>query len=537
MPFGIKLGPAIWSANMLECIEKPVTEQYKERIRSTNRTDEDDAEPIKVYIDDICLATKNIADHLILLNILFQQMIKMHLTISINKCWIGKRKINVLGATITEHEVMVQPDRIRALQEIPPPKNINELRGWIGALRYLANHIPKLSLILANFDELTGKVPATRGKVTALEWTKELVKDFKIAQEAVSNPEKLYHFKPNYKTYLETDASEKGFGAILFQTKPDTTIEEFGPDTKEVYPLAYYSQKWKTQRQRAYDPCRKELKALRESVRKFKEFLMGTSFIVLTDNMGVLGLLKKMQQPKKPSQVYLILRWLNELSSYPIEQVIHRTTHEVFTTDGLSRSGWMDMAVEDEDPGVWPIAAPVLFENEGLKGEDEISRFIIHHLRHQECLHCKDGIHPWSDIQCRILKQFKEWLPKEKLIQIFKRGERILITDAGVGAICGHSKGEPPKYERYHGNAPLYHMTRRDKLASIMENGVKRKKRRFIHLTDDPSTTRGNRSEKIRVQPLNGIVVYKTSHPHVFLVPDTIPKERLTLITSGLDRQ
>ena len=146
MSFGIKLGPAIWSANMLECVEKPVTEQYRSKIREMGRTDEESAEPIKVYIDDICLTTKNVADHLILLEILFQQMIKMHLTISINKCWIGKRMINVLGVTITEHEVMVQPDRIRALQEIPPPKNISELRGWIGALRYMANHIPKLSL-------------------------------------------------------------------------------------------------------------------------------------------------------------------------------------------------------------------------------------------------------------------------------------------------------------------------------------------------------------------------------------------------------
>ena len=275
--------------------------------------------------------------------------------------------INVLGVTITEHEVMVQPDRIRALQEIPPPKNISELRGWIGALRYMANHIPKLSLILANFDERTGNVPATRGKVTALEWTAELVEDFKTAQKAVSNPEKLYHFKPSFKTYLETDSSENGYGSILFQTKPETTIEELGPDSKKVYPLAYYSQKWKTQRQRAYDPCKKELRALKESVRKFKEFLMGTSFTVLTDNMGVLGLLKKMQQLKKPSPDFLILRWLNESSSYPIEQVIHRTTHEVFMTDGLSRFRMDGHGRRQRGPG--SLAGKSFRNNQRRRGE------------------------------------------------------------------------------------------------------------------------------------------------------------------------
>ena len=148
----------------------------------------------------------------------------------------------------------------------------------------------------------------------------------------------------------------------------------------------------------------------------------------------------------------MILRWLNELSSYPIEQVIHRTTHEVFTTDGLSRSGWMDMAADDEDPGVWPITASATINKAGEKyksnsGDNEVSRFILYHLRHQQCPHNKEGIglHPWSDIQCLVLKQFGEWLPKEELIKLLDDSKRAIITKEGVGAICGHSKGKPPR--------------------------------------------------------------------------------------------
>lgn len=284
----LRTAPAIWSANMQECVVQPIAQEYQNYMAEKQGLEEAKAAPIEAYLDDIFLSTKTVEDHLILLQITFKQLAKMKLTLSINKCFVGKRKVNLLGVTISGSVIEVQPERLRALKEITPPQNIYHLRGWIGALRYISDHIPDLSLELAKFDALTGKVPATRGRMIPVLWTQELLDDYKEVMRQLDATKVLYHIDPALLLYLETDASKNGFGAVLFQTK-----EGDEPPFNHVYPIAYYSQKWSTPTARAYDPCTKELKALRESASKWRPILTGMSFTIITDNMGVFGLLKK----------------------------------------------------------------------------------------------------------------------------------------------------------------------------------------------------------------------------------------------------
>nr|XP_039263204.1 probable RNA 2'-phosphotransferase [Styela clava] len=188
------------------------------------------------------------------------------------------------------------------------------------------------------------------------------------------------------------------------------------------------------------------------------------------------------------------------------------------------------MAVDDEDPGVWPVAVETL-PGQKLKGNDEISRFIVYHLRHKICEHGQRGIHPWTDIQYIVWKQFGEWLPQRKLQEILEKGGRVTMSDEGVGAVCGHSKGENPEYERYEGNEPLYHMTQKNKIMSILTNGLKKKQRRFIHLTNDPKKIRGKRTERLKIWPTEDLGIVKTPNSKIFLAPDTIPVDRIKLLT------
>ena len=84
------------------------------------------------------------------------------LTVSFHKSFIGKRSINIFGATVSKDHRKVQPQRIYALAKIPPPLSISELRTFLGGYRYIAEHVEQLNLSLQRFDALTKSVPATK---------------------------------------------------------------------------------------------------------------------------------------------------------------------------------------------------------------------------------------------------------------------------------------------------------------------------------------------------------------------------------------
>ena len=117
---------------------------------------------------------------------------------------------------------------------------------------------------------------------------------FNTIKQLLQNPSILSHFVPTLPIYLETHASNTGYGAILFQ------IDKEPLDTAQIFPLAYSSQAWKTTSERAAHPCRKELDALKRGVLKYHYLLRIYPFMIITDNMGIFHLVQNFAQGKPP---------------------------------------------------------------------------------------------------------------------------------------------------------------------------------------------------------------------------------------------
>ena len=118
----------------------------------------------------------------------------------------------------------------------------------MGAVRYIADHIPHLELLLKPFNAYIGKVPATKAPFSPLPWTFELLDAYNKVWKILNNPEIFFQLDPSLPRFLETDASDTGFGAFLFQTSTPPAQWEEGEDSTliGVRPLAYFAGTWPT---------------------------------------------------------------------------------------------------------------------------------------------------------------------------------------------------------------------------------------------------------------------------------------------------
>ena len=339
----------------------------------------------------------------------------------------------------------------------------------------------------------------------------------------------LFHIDPDKDLYIETDASDEGFGAILYQMEKGAD-----PLTGEVFPYAYYSHKWDTSAQENYETCTKELLGLKSSIEKWSEILQGMPFTIVTDNDGVFGLLKRAREPKRPTKRSHHERWLDIISMHQVVRVIKKKTNEVFTSDGLSRSFWQDKAVNEDDPRAWPMFPVTDRQNKEADLQVEaIQRQVINHCRHHNCSRTKRGLHPWADLLAEVRREVDDTISEQQLKEALSQSPRAIVTKEGAGAAYGHTRGTTPTYSEYLGNTPLYHHTTERRLPNILttgpRGGLRSFKRKYVHLASNPEPKSGGRTKAIEINPVElrqkGLRIFRTTNSKVYLCPGPIPVE------------
>ena len=67
---------------------------------------------------------------------------KYNLRLNPKKCVFGVTLGKLLGHIVSQKGIEVNPDKIRAIKEMPAPKTEKEVRGSIGRLQYISRFIP-----------------------------------------------------------------------------------------------------------------------------------------------------------------------------------------------------------------------------------------------------------------------------------------------------------------------------------------------------------------------------------------------------------
>ena len=100
---------------------------------------------VEVYVDDIIVKSKDRGGHITNLGKLFKRIKEYRLRLNPLKCIFGVTARKLLGFLVSDRGIEVDPSKIKAILEMPPPNNENEIIGFLGRLQYISRFIAKLT--------------------------------------------------------------------------------------------------------------------------------------------------------------------------------------------------------------------------------------------------------------------------------------------------------------------------------------------------------------------------------------------------------
>lgn len=289
MPQGLKTSAATWQ----RLIERVLGEDLKENVF--------------VYLDDIIIVSKSFEHHLELLTKVFERLEKAGLTINMEKCQLCRSELTYLGYVVNKDGLHVDPEKVRAIAEFSRPSNVGGVRRFNGMASWYRRFV-------RGFSSIMGPLNALTSKNAKFIWTDECENAFRsIKEQLISSPVLTC---PDFsKTFtLHCDASSYGLGAVL---------------TQEDGVIAYASRSL-TKAERKYSTTELECLAVLWAIEKFRCYLEGYYFEVITDHASLIWL----DNLKEPCG--RLSRWAVRLQQYDFK-VIHRKGKEHEAPDALSR--------------------------------------------------------------------------------------------------------------------------------------------------------------------------------------------------------
>lgn len=273
-----------------------------------------DMEPnVFVYLDDIIVATETFEHHIELLGKIASRIKEAGLTVSPEKSKFCAKQLCYLGYIVDHLGIRPDPQKVAAMSGYPTPKNVREVRRLLGLAGWYRRFIPQFASITA---PISGLLKKNTNKFT---WTEEANIAFnQIKTILVSEP---ILSCPNYnQTFsIQCDASDLGIGGILVQGEGET---------ERI--IAYMSEKLSAAEQK-YQTTERECLAVIRSIEKFRPYIEGTKFKVITDHASLLWLTNL----KDPSG--RVGRWALRLQAYDYE-LVHRKGTFMVVADALSRA-------------------------------------------------------------------------------------------------------------------------------------------------------------------------------------------------------
>ena len=177
---------------------------------------------VEVYVDDMIVKSRDRADHWAALERFFQRIRCFRLRLNPKKCTFGVTSGKLLGYMISERGIEVDPDKIRAILDMSPPRTETEIRGFLGRLQYISRFIVRLTDTCEPIFRLLRK---KQPKV----WDDQCQQAFERIREYLLSPPVLVPPMSGRPLLLYLSVSDVALGCMLAQ------LDDFGRERAIYY--------------------------------------------------------------------------------------------------------------------------------------------------------------------------------------------------------------------------------------------------------------------------------------------------------------
>ena len=244
-----------------------------------------------------------------------ERLNKARVTLNAEKCAFSRKEINFLGHVVNHRGVHPDPDKTTAIQMMPKPKDVSELRRFLGMINQFNKFSPRIA-------DLTQPLRELLSARNVWKWSPKHDLAFAALKQEITKPSTLALYNPQIATKISTDASSYGLGAVLLQ-------EEQG----SWKPVAFAS-KALTETEQRYAQIEKEALAIVWACNKFSTFILGLHFEIETDHKPLVPLLSTKHLDTLPPR---ILRFRLQMARYDYA-IHHSLGKSLLTADTLSRA-------------------------------------------------------------------------------------------------------------------------------------------------------------------------------------------------------
>ena len=308
MPFGLTNAPATYQRLMEECLgELHLNICF-------------------IYLDDLIIFANSFEEHLSRLKQVFQRLRESGLKLTPKKCSLFMKRVKYVGHIVSEKGIEPDSEKVEKVIQWPKPTTKEEVRQFLGFVGYYRKFVkdfakiarPLTDLLPSTVRRKNRKKPQTETE-NPFSWGDSQDKAFTELKRQLSSPPILGYPDYTLPFELHTDASGRGLGAVLYQ-------EQNG-----LKRVISYASRGLSKSERNYPAHKLEFLALKWAVtEKFKDYLSGQKFTVLTDNNPLTYVLSSAQLDATGH------RWVAALAAFDFDLKYRPGKHGA-DADGLSR--------------------------------------------------------------------------------------------------------------------------------------------------------------------------------------------------------
>jgi len=219
---------------------------------------------VVVYLDDILVFSKNKEEHTEQLRLVLDKLREHKLYAKYSKCEFWLDEVTYLGHVISKDGIAVNPERIQAILDWTPPKNVKQVRSFLGLASYCRRFVE-------NFSKIAKPLTNLLHKGVKYEWTDKCQESFQALKDKLTSAPVLAPPDTKRDFVIYCDASRQGIGCVLMQ------------DRKVIA----YASRQLCAHEENYPVHDLELAAVIHALKEWRQYLVGNRCEIYTDHQSL----------------------------------------------------------------------------------------------------------------------------------------------------------------------------------------------------------------------------------------------------------